>query len=184
MRITLNRLLKLNACELGVNWYKEYGSNDLLKTLLDVNKVRPDWSRWLFTKLMTKKQNQELAIYAAKLVLAIYEAKYPTDKRPRFAIQAAVNYLKNPTLKNKKLVRVARTDAADAAADAASAYAAAAAYAADAAAYAASAASAYAADAAAAAYAADAADAASSTKVKMQEKIIRKAVKILERKHK
>ena len=38
-----------------------------------------------------------LAIYAAELVIEHYEQKYPNDKRPRNAIDAAKAYLKNPT---------------------------------------------------------------------------------------
>lgn len=48
-----------------------------------------------------KKDSVSLAIYAAKLVLPIFEKKYPKDKRPRKAIQVAVRYLKSPTEKNR-----------------------------------------------------------------------------------
>ncbi len=147
---------------------------------------------------MTKKQNVEIAIFAAKEVLGLFEEKYPDDDRPRKAIEAAENWLKNPTSENAAPAYAAADAAADAAA-AAAAYAAAdayAAYAADAAADAAAAAyaaaDAYAAAAAADAYAAYAAAAAadayaayaarsSSGKRVLQEKIIREAVRIMER---
>jgi hypothetical protein len=95
----------------------------------------------------TKPDSVAMAIYAAELVIGNYEKKYPDDKRPRKAIEAARAWLENPTEENR--------DAAYAAAAAVSpaAYAAAAAYAASAA-YASSAASAYAASAASAASAA------------------------------
>jgi len=95
----------------------------------------------------TDTEYRKFAIGCAICVLPIYEARYPENKAPREAIQAAQDYL-NKTISIEEL-RTKR--AAYAAADAAAADAAA--YAADAAAYAA-----YAADAAA--YAADAADAA------------------------
>ena len=106
-----------------------------------------------------RKQVQiRFAILCAEEVLPIFEAEFPEDPRPREAIEAAKEYLKNPTA-------AYAADAADAA-DAAAYAAAAAAYAADAdadadaaAAYAASRA-ADAAAAARAAYAARAADAA------------------------
>ena len=41
------------------------------------------------------------AIYAARLVLKLYEDKYPNDDRPRKAIEAAENYAKYPTAKNR-----------------------------------------------------------------------------------
>ncbi len=104
----------------------------------------------------TKEDSVNLAIYAAELVIDIYEKKYPNDDRPRKAIEAAKAYLKNPS---------------DAAADAAyAAYAADAAYAAAYAARAAARAAAYAADAAYAA--ADAARAAAYAAAK--EEILKK----------
>jgi hypothetical protein len=121
-----------------------------------------------------KKDSVELAIYAAQLVIDIYEKKYPNDDRPRKAIEAAIEYVKNPNKKNMAAADAARAaagaaaraaraaDAARAAADAARAAAGAAyaaAYAARAAADAARAAAgaAYAAAYAAARAAADAA---------------------------
>ena len=77
---------------------------------------------------MTEQNEAQFMIQAAEQVLDIFEKKYPSDKRPRKAIEAAKNYLKNPCKETK-----------DAAAAAAYAYAyayAAAAAAADADAYA------------------------------------------------
>jgi hypothetical protein len=71
-----------------------------------------------------KKDSVALAIYAAELVLDIFEKYDSKDKRPREAIEAAKKYLKYPIDKNSY--------AADAAAYAARAAADAAAYAADA----------------------------------------------------
>ena len=89
----------------------------------------------------------ELAVFCAEKVIGIFESKYPDDKRPRLAIEATKEFIKNPTDENKQRCKEA-------------AYAANAAYAADVAAYAANAAdvAAYAADVAA--YAADYAAAA------------------------
>jgi hypothetical protein len=120
------------------------------------------------------------AAECARRVLKHYEDRYPEDKRPREAIQAALKWAKDPTEANRNAAAAAATDAAyataaatAAATDAAyAAYAAAAAYAAfaaddvyaDAAASASAAAAAYAATAAAtaAAYATNAAIAAAN----------------------
>jgi len=120
MRISVERIKKLKPCQDGYDWYLEHGCSDLLTTLLRVNKSNPSWARWLFTKLMTNKQNVEIAIFSAEQVLNIFEKKYSNDDRPRKAILAAKRYLKVPTLQNKTN--------ADAAADAAYASAYAAAY--------------------------------------------------------
>jgi hypothetical protein len=87
-----------------------------------------------------KKYSVEFAVGCAENVLNLFESKYPEDKRPRNAIDAAKRYLENPSEEN----RLACWAAAGAACDAASSAWAAA----------------DAADAAGAAYAADAACAA------------------------
>jgi hypothetical protein len=50
---------------------------------------------------MTKEQRVQYAIFAAEQVIHIYEKKYPEDKRPRQAIEAAKAYLENPCAKTK-----------------------------------------------------------------------------------
>ena len=149
-----------------------------LTSIIDSSIRLKDKYWFVCKKLLSKEQNQQLAIGFAEIVLKIYEKKYPENKAPREAIQAAKDYLAGiiniDELRRKRAAAAYAADAADAyAAAAAAAYAAAyAAAAADAAAaYAAADAAddayadaAYAADAAdadAAAYAAYAADAAS-----------------------
>lgn len=61
-----------------------------------------------------KKDSVELAIYAARLVLKYFEKKYPKDKQPRKAIEAAEKYVKNPTEKNRLAARAAAGDSAGA----------------------------------------------------------------------
>lgn len=45
----------------------------------------------------TKEDSVALSIYAAEQVIGIYEKEYLNDDRPRKAIEAAKNWLKNPT---------------------------------------------------------------------------------------
>ena len=150
--ITDDWIKQNNPCEEAIkDWWdkKERDPIKILKLLIEDKKY--DWANWFIVKVMEYKNYVSYAIFAAECVLDIYEKKYPDNKRPREAIEAARECVKNPTTKNKK----AAADAADAATHAA-AYAAA--YAADAAAYAAACAAHVAAHAAdAAAYAADAA---------------------------
>ena len=44
-----------------------------------------------------KEESVKLAIFAAELVIDIYEKKYPNDDRPRKAIEAAKGWLENPS---------------------------------------------------------------------------------------
>jgi hypothetical protein len=150
---------KLNTA-LGVEFDIEQEIN--LLTILESNGVADMLWCLRATRQDSRKIASQLAIEFAGLSLCYFEAKYPNDKRPHDAIQAArdFNYGKI-TIVELREKRAAAADAAAYAADAAAyaaAAAAAAAYAADAAAYAADAyaAAAYAA-AAAAAYAAAAA---------------------------
>jgi hypothetical protein len=117
---------------------------------------------WFFCKkVLSKEQNQQIAISCSELVLPIYENKYLENKAPREAIEAAKLYITGHISLDELLLKKRAAAAASSAAAAFSAYAA------DAADAAFSAAAASAADAAAdaafsaaAASAADAADAA------------------------
>ena len=94
MKITIERLKELKPCEEGFKWYLEnIKTENLEDVLLQVNKHDALWARWLFTNLMTKEQNVRIAIFSARLVLHFFEEKYPTDDRPRKAIETAEKYL-------------------------------------------------------------------------------------------
>ena len=158
MKITKSVIKNLTPCNEGWKWYLSNQEDDLETLLLNANTDHPEWARWLFTHLMSKKQCVEIAIFAAKEVLPIYEGKH-SDKRPRLAIEAAEKWLKEPTEKNAAPASASASAASASAASAYDAYAAYAAYDASASASAASAASAYAAYAASASASASAASA-------------------------
>jgi hypothetical protein len=182
MKITLKWLEKKDACDSGKEAFsaqKERDGVKIIKKLImikDKNGDSLNWANWLITHMMRNKQQIRYTIFAAEQAIDIYEKKYPDDKRPREAIQAAKDYIKNPTKKNKSAAR----SAAYAAACAARAAAYAAACAAYAAACAAARAAAYAA-ACAAAYAADAADYAADAAYgdEMKIRILNYGLKIL-----
>ena len=149
----------------------------------DIQDDKEVYSRMRILKAFrwTKTDSVSLAIYAAKLVIDIYEKEYPNDDRPRKAIEAAQKWLKNSLDKNAYAAARAAAYAAIYAADAAI-YAAADA-AARAAAYAAAGAAAGATDAVA--YAADAARAAdAAARKKLVSKIeswMKRRIKKLDR---
>lgn len=192
MLITKEQIVELDPCLAGWGWYLKNQESDLLKLLIKVNSDETaidenrnfqgaSWAMWLFTKLMTSQQCVEIAIYAAKEVLSIYEIYNENDNRPRFAIEIAKKYIANPNRGNADVVFTA-AEAAYTAAEAAF-IAAEAAYAAAYAAY----------TAAYTSYTIWVGDRATQAtthavhticaiadKKQLQEKIIRKAVKILE----
>jgi len=124
MQITLEFLNKLNACSDGIDYF--IGNNlENIDVYNLIEKLNNDdkciWSNWLISRLLEKENKIRYAIFAAELVLHIFEKKYPTDDRPRKAIEAAKKYLKT---KNAATADATAYAAADATADAA-AYAAA-----------------------------------------------------------
>lgn len=62
---------------------------------------KQSWSdmRIVKTHKWTKKDSVKLSIFAAELCLKNFEKEFPEDKRPREAIEAAKNWLKNPCKK-------------------------------------------------------------------------------------
>ena len=161
--ITLEWLRSQDACEESIKAWQNEIDHNTFATLNRLVSKNPEWGNWLICRIMNKKQAVQYAIFAAEQVIDIYEKKYPDDKRPRNAIEAAKAYLKHPCAKTKA--------AAASAAYAASAYAAA-----SAAGYAAT----YA--AAAATYAADYASAyaaAAAERRKMQAKILKYGIGLL-----
>jgi len=124
MKVTTRWLEKHKACGEAVRWVKSQPDKDttiLFKELKKSDNLA--WGNWYLSKKLKRMDKIRYAIYAAKQVLAIFEKKYPDDKRPRNAIRVAEKYLKNPTGKNKLAAADAAyaadaADAADAAADA------------------------------------------------------------------
>jgi hypothetical protein len=178
MKISESWLKEKSACSDGMAWFlsqKKTEDIDVLKALIKADEL--DWANWLICRVMDKPNCVRYAIFAALEVISIYEKKYPDDKRPRKAIEAAQAWLDNPFDKTKNAAYYAAT-AYSAADDAYSSAAA------DAAAYSAAAAdaAAYSAAAAAAAAAADAADAAA--RKKLQIKILEYGLTLLEDKAK
>ena len=97
MIITKEMLEEMNACNDGVSWFeKTFPKGASLKTAAKeaIKQGHFDFANWFITKKLQHEDKVGYAIYAAELVLDIFEAKYPDDDRPRKAIEAAKNYLK------------------------------------------------------------------------------------------
>ena len=109
MKITKDWLQKNNACSGGVERFLSQNETDAAKIMLGLIECgRPEDSRWVMQKLITtKKQAVLIAVFTAECVLDIFEKKYPDDKRPRNAINAAKAWLKNPCKKTKNAAAAA-----------------------------------------------------------------------------
>ena len=137
MKVTVSFLEDQNACNSGIAKFEAiFRKQAELKDIIQYGIKSKDKSNlldcnWLIVRKMTHKQKIQYAIYAAEQVIKIYEKKYPNDDRPRKAIEAAKQILKNNNKKNRDAAAAYAAYTADAAyADAAAdaAYAAAAAW--------------------------------------------------------
>ena len=103
-KITIEWLKSKDACHDGLDWFVEQGKEvepiPLLYLLIKKNQL--DWANWLIVRVMDYKQYVSYAVYAAEQVIDIFEKKYPDDKHPREAIEAAKKCIKNPSDENKE----------------------------------------------------------------------------------
>lgn len=183
MKITKEELKKKNPCEEGFKYWCEKGIDDLAEFMWEAYQDGHfDYAHWLFVRFVPIKTRIKYAVFAAELVLDIYEREYPEDNRPRAAIEAAKKVIESDTTENRPnaaFAAYAAYTAANAAANATNTASIAASFSANAAAnaaeYAAKAAE-YAADAAE--YAADT-DTADATKTETQKKIIEYAITLI-----
>jgi len=178
MKLTEQWLREKSACSEGVEWFLKQKETDAVKVLKKLIKEKQlPWANWTIVRVMNYKQRVQYAVFAAEQVIGIFEKKYPDDKRPRQAIEAAKKCIDNSSEENKNAAAYAAAYADAAYADAAAFAAAYAAYAALAAAVADAAANAAYADAAA--FAAAVADAAAYADAAMRIKILEYGIKLL-----
>jgi len=101
MKITTKLLTDLGACSEGIAWFENQEKTelqDVIHELLVGDQV--GYAKWLLPRLITPKNNIKYAIYCASQVIPIFETKFPENKKPREAIEAAQNYLNDPTTTN------------------------------------------------------------------------------------
>jgi len=103
MKITTELLESLNACQSGIDLVATYPDKDheaVIRRL--VADDHWDYANWLLPRLMDYRGYVSYAVYAAELVLPIWEKKYPDDPRPHEAIEAAKRCIDAPSENNKR----------------------------------------------------------------------------------
>jgi hypothetical protein len=137
MKLTKENILALNPCREGLV-FAESCNFDAVKIWNTC--PRGDWMIWLLRKTQSidRQTSVKLTCLCAEHVLDIFEKKYPGDKRPRLAIEAAQAWVDDSTDEKLTLVKLAADGAWEARRYDAATYAAvdAATYAVDAATYA------------------------------------------------
>lgn len=114
---TLKELQKAHACKDRYEYLKKclgkgFGEErqfSLLK-ILDYNGVQDCLWALRATLQNSKFIRVRLAIKFAERVLHIYEARYPGDKRPRKAINAALKYIIEPKKENADAAYAAKAN--------------------------------------------------------------------------
>ena len=110
MKVTVEWLKEQKACKPGVDRFiLKHKQSAELETVINghIEDNTLDWANWLIVRKMTHKQQIRYAIFAAEQVLSLYEGKYPDDKRPRQAIEAAKAVLKKNNVKTREAARAA-----------------------------------------------------------------------------
>ena len=92
MKITIKLLKSMDACEDGVEFFKLNKLNklkfgDAIRKAVELGNF--DYANWFIAHSLTRINRIKYAVYAAELVLPIFEKEYPNDNRPRLAIAAA-----------------------------------------------------------------------------------------------
>ncbi len=100
MMINTEKVKALNPCADRFNNFTTNYPNFSgdLKTFLQLDNITYLDKVWVVTRLFTKKQNVMWSILCAESTLHFFEDVYPDDNRPRLAIEAAKNYIENPTM--------------------------------------------------------------------------------------
>lgn len=127
MNISLDILKMYGACDPGIECFKYLKTTTVHETINKCMDLSDDvvlqwtddeldkykWCNWLLSRILPKDEKIKYAIYSARLVIDIFEKKYPNDNRPRKAIEAAELYLEGRV--TKKQIRNAANAAANAA---------------------------------------------------------------------
>ena len=110
-KFTRKWIKEWQPCIEAIKWFYDQEERMVVPVLEKlIQEKKYNWANWAIVRCMKRRQYLKYAIYAASRVLLIFEKKYPEDKRPRQAIQAAKRCL----LKDPKQNKIT-ADAADAA---------------------------------------------------------------------
>ena len=96
MKITNEWLKEKRACQEGYKWAQGQKNREVEAFVFALlNDDHFNWANWVIVRCIDKYQKIKYAVFCAETVIHIYEKKYPNDNRPRRAIEAAKESLKN-----------------------------------------------------------------------------------------
>ena len=113
--VTWEQVNRFHPCAEAVAWGHQEFNGAPVQTATVFRRLHATdhwpWANWLLARLLNRPNQIRYAVYAAKQVLSIYEKKYPTDKRPRAAIQAAIRCIEHDTPENRRAADAAKRNA-------------------------------------------------------------------------
>ena len=102
MKLTVEKLKEWKACKEGIEWFINQDESDGVKVIEKlISEGQLEWASWTICRIFNRKQNIQYAVFSAEQVIDLFEKKYPGDKRPRNAIEAAKKVLEKDTVKNR-----------------------------------------------------------------------------------
>ncbi len=96
MKITIDKLKKIDAYSDFLEFFRiTFGRSAELNEVLDVLLKQGDlaWIRWLARKVLSRRENVQLAVWCSEEILPLFEAEFPSDKQPREAIETVKKWL-------------------------------------------------------------------------------------------
>ena len=103
MKITTKLLQSLNACQECIDLVASYDDKEAEAVVSQlIEDEHWNYVSWLLPRLMSYKGYVSYAVFAAELMLPIWEKEYPDDARPRQAIEAAKRCIDDPSEENKE----------------------------------------------------------------------------------
>ena len=117
MKLNLKMLTAKSACTSGVEWYKINKQPQTVEAAITLllkssESERYNWSNWALSQFLSPKNKLRYAIFAAQQVLDIFEKKYPTDNRPRRAIESTHDWANGEITVRQALDAAGRSQAA------------------------------------------------------------------------
>jgi len=112
MKITVEKLRELNACDSGIEYFKSKHSDaveliDLIREDIATNYWRIlNYASWLIQRCMTHEQHIDYIIYSAELALPEYEEKYPNEPHVYNCRRAIKDFRDGKITKEELLVAV------------------------------------------------------------------------------
>ena len=99
MKMTIEELEALNPCAEAMEYVHKHKTLHVAWEKCD----RADWMIWFLRRknLLEQPVAVKFACLCAERLLPLFEKKYPDDKRPHAAIEAALKWLKDPTEANR-----------------------------------------------------------------------------------